>query len=129
MERIIVVYGNSGTGKTTVINDVYNNLLHNGAAVKNPRKQVGANSMDFEAVLNYQSKNIAFMSMGDYVEAAAKAVVAHQSEDVLVIAYNTRHSTLKSEWLKNTSGIYIIRKSSASNADNTFVEQQVINLI
>lgn len=129
MERIIVVYGDSGTGKTTVINDVYNHLLHNGAAVKNPRKQVGANSMDFEAVLNYKNQNIAFMSMGDYVQAASNAIVTFQSEDAVIIAYNTRHSTLKSEWLKNTSEIYIVRKSIASNADNTFVEQRVISLI
>jgi tRNA A37 threonylcarbamoyladenosine biosynthesis protein TsaE len=129
MKRIIVVYGDSGSGKTTVIKDIYKNLLQNGAVVKVSPVWFGQGNRDFKAVLTYQNKKIAFMSMGDYVQAASSAIAAFRLEDILIIAYNTRHSTLKSEWLKNTSEIYIVRKSLASNADNTFVEQQVIGLI
>jgi len=129
MKRIIVVYGDSGTGKTTVINDIYKNLLQNGAVVNVSPVWFGQGKQDFKAVLTYQKKKIAFMSMGDYVQAASDAIVAFRSEDVLIIAYNTRHSTLKSEWLKNTSEIYIVKKSLASNADNAFVEQRVVCLI
>lgn len=129
MDCIIVVYGDSGTGKTTVINDVYNRLIQNGATIIIPRKQVGANPKDFEAVLTYQNKSVAFMSMGDYVLAANQAVVSYCAENVLIIAYNTRHATLKSNWLKNASVIQIVKKTSPTSTDNTLIEQRVFGLI
>ena len=129
MDCIIVVYGKSGTGKTTIINDVYNNLIQKGAAVKMPRKQVGANPKDFEAVLTYQNKSSAFMSVGDYRLEADQAVVSYRAENILIVAYNTRHATLKSDWLKNTSVIQIVKKSSPTPADNMQAEQQVVGLI
>lgn len=65
MKKIIVVYGDSNTGKTTVINLVHDKLLSLGAGVINP-KVVLNNSCDFEAVLSCGKKTIAFYSFGDY---------------------------------------------------------------
>ena len=56
MEKILVVYGESGTGKTTVINEVYDWLMQNGASVKVAKKKMGANSRDFCGVLDYKNK-------------------------------------------------------------------------
>ena len=33
MDKIIVVYGDSNVGKTFVINEIYNQLINNGATI------------------------------------------------------------------------------------------------
>lgn len=57
MEKIFVVYGESNTGKTTVINEIYNALLKKGATVKVSKKKIGENPYDFYGVLEYNKKN------------------------------------------------------------------------
>ena len=64
MDKIIVVYGHDNVGKTTVINDIYDWLLSNGASVVGKKKQFGGNKNDFEAVLSYSGKRVAFLSIG-----------------------------------------------------------------
>ena len=58
MDRIIVVYGAGSTGKTTVINDIYDNLIKKGATVTKSKKKVGGNPIDFEAVLSFKGKTV-----------------------------------------------------------------------
>lgn len=65
--KIIVVYGDSHVGKTTVINEIYDWLISNGASVVSKKKQVGGNKNDFEEMLPYERKNVAFLSMGELI--------------------------------------------------------------
>lgn len=65
--KIIVVYGDKNTGKTTVINEIYENLVKNGALVKISKTRQGANVADFDAELSYCGKSVVLMSMGDAV--------------------------------------------------------------
>ena len=62
MKKIIVVYGDSNTGKTTVIDQVYRKLVELGAQEKIPRKE--DLSGDFEAVLSYGKKQLLFTLWG-----------------------------------------------------------------
>lgn len=123
--KIIIVYGDRNVGKTTVVNE----FIQAGACVNTPKVQQGHNPKDFDAELLYNGKNVALMSMGDFVAPVANAVVKYQHSDVLITAYNTRHATLKSECLKYANEIIIVRKTFASNADNSSVLQQVKALI
>ena len=129
MKEIIVIYGDSNVGKTTVINEIYDNLVKNRASIKNVKSQQGGNPKDFDAELNYNGKNIALMSMGDIVGRVTDIVRKYKLSDVLITAYNTRHATLSHEWLKNAQKITVVRKSAATNSDNSSVLQQVIALI
>lgn len=129
MNKIIVVYGDRSVGKTTVINEVYDNLVKNGASVNIPKTQQGSNSRDFDAELTYYGKNIAFMSMGDSVAPVTAVICKYRHSNVLITAYNTRHATLSSLWLKNADKTIVVRKNSATNSDNSNVLQQVIALI
>ena len=94
MKEIIVIYGDSNVGKTTVINEIYDDLVKNGASIKNAKSQQGGNPKDFDAELNYNGKNIALMSMGDIVGRVTDIVLKYKLSDVLITAYNTRHATL-----------------------------------
>ncbi len=129
MKEIIVIYGDSNVGKTTVINEIYDDLVKNGASIKNAKSQQGGNPKDFDAELNYNGKNIALMSMGDIVGRVTDIVLKYKLSDVLITAYNTRHATFSHEWLKNAQKITVVRKSAATNSDNSSVLQQVIALI
>ena len=129
MKEIIVIYGDSNVGKTTVINEIYDDLVKNGASIKNAKSQQGGNPKDFDAELNYNGKNIALMSMGDIVGRVTDIVRKYKLSDLLITAYNTRHATFSHEWLKNAQKITVVRKSAATNSDNSSVLQQVIALI
>lgn len=129
MDKIIVVYGDSSVGKTTVINDIYDNLVKNGASVKNQKTQQGSNQKDFDAELTYNGKSIALMSMGDSVAPVTAVIGKYRHSNALITAYNTKHATLSSLWLKNADKVIVVRKISATNSDNSNVLQQVIALI
>lgn len=72
--RIIMVEGNSDSHKTTTINLVYFQLLQYGASVLQPRTQIGGQLFDFECILEYKNKKIAFFSMGDDYEPVKDAL-------------------------------------------------------
>lgn len=134
MKKIIVVYGISNVGKTTVINDIYDNLIKNGAVVKTPKTQQGKYPNDFDAEVTYNGRDVALMSMGDLGTPVAAIIRKYQHSDVLVTAYNANLATLKSDWLKCTDQILVVRKMSSSNAsciqtDNNLFVQHVMALI
>ena len=129
MDRIIVVYGPGSTGKTTVINDIYDNLIKKGATVTKSKKKVGGNPIDFEAVLSFKGKTVAFLSMGDYRTEVDKHVSIYKKYDVFITALNTRFSSISTVWLQNSNIIYKVAKTDANNADNQKVLNNVISLI
>lgn len=126
MDKIIVVYGHSSVGKTTVINDIYNQLISNGATVVSEKKQVGGNIKDFKAVLSYNEKKVAILSMGDRKKTVDGCVGKYKGCDVFITAFNMRFATVGSVWLKNSNAIYKIEKTMANNADNQKVLSAVI---
>lgn len=125
MDKIIVVYGHSSVGKTTVINDIYNKLISNGATVVSKKKQVGGNKNDFKAELSYNEKKVAILSMGDRKKTVDDCVGKYKGCDVFITALNMRFATVGSVWLKNSNAIYKIEKTMANNADN----QKVLNAV
>ena len=126
MDKIIVVYGHGSVGKTTVINDIYNQLISNGATVVSKKKQVGGNIKDFKAVLSYNGKRVAILSMGDRKKAVDGCVGKYKDCDVFITALNMRFANVGSVWLKNSNAIYKIEKTMANNADNQKVQSAVI---
>lgn len=126
MDRIIVVYGVGSTGKTTVINDIYNNLTKNGATLIKTKKKVGGNPKDFEAVISYKGKSIAFLSMGDYRTIVDDYVNKNKKYDVFITALNKRFSSISTVWLQNANTIYRVSKTGANNTDNQTVMNSVI---
>ena len=66
MEKIIVVYGASNTGKTTTINDTYKKLMNMGAHVRE-NQTFFTDSKDFLAVVEYKEKSLVINSLGDSV--------------------------------------------------------------
>lgn len=134
MKKIIVVYGVSNVGKTTVINDIYDNLIKNGAVVKTPKTRQGKYPNDFDAEVTYKGKGVALMSMGDQVTPVAVVIRKYQHSDVLITAYNANLATLKSDWLECSDQILVVRKMPSSStgciqADNNLFVQHVMTLI
>lgn len=115
MDKIITVYGDGNTGKTTVINEIYYFLIKNGATVVHKKKQIDGDQNDFTAVLSYKGKNIAFLSMGDYRTAVDKHVVKFKKHDIFITALNKRFATIGTVWLKNSNAIYKVDKTMANS--------------
>ena len=129
MDKIIVVYGASSTGKTTVVNDIYDNLIKQGALVTKSKMKVGGNPKDFEAVLSFKGKSIAFLSMGDYRSVVDDYVSKYKMYDVFITALNKGFANISTVWLKNSNVIYKIDKVQANSTDNKKVEINVVSLI
>lgn len=128
MDKIIVVYGDCNVGKTTVINEIYDEL-YNQKNVVVKKKQVGENPKDFEAVLNFNGKNIAFLSMGDSRETVDEYVNKYNNYDIFITALNKRFKCISSVWLKNSNVIYKVDKTTPDKDDNQQVYDKVMNLI
>ena len=129
MEKILVVYGESNTGKTTVINEIYDALSQKEAVVEIPKEQLEENSCDFFGVLKYDNKTVAFLSMGDYRTFVDDYVSKCKKYDVFVTALNKRFSNIGSVWLKNSNAIYKFDKTEPTDADNSKVKKSVISKI
>ena len=63
--KIITVIGKSNSGKTTLIKNVYNYLVNQGAFVQYYEAS-GEHFEDIQAVVIWKCKIIAFCSIGDY---------------------------------------------------------------
>lgn len=93
--KIIMLYGPSSSGKTTTINLVYDAIISNSLIV-HPKRQLGGNPADFEAVLDYTkegiTKRVAFFSMGDFAYEVVHAMSYYEGMgcDLLVCACNDR---------------------------------------
>lgn len=129
MDKIITVYGDGNTGKTTVINEIYDFLIKNGATVVHKKKQIGGDKNDFTAVLSYKGKNIAFLSMGDYRTVVDDYVLKFKNHDVFITALNKRFATIGTVWLKNSNAIYKVDKNGANPTDNKMVKNKVVSMI
>jgi Cdc6-like AAA superfamily ATPase len=126
MKKIIVVYGDNHTGKTTVIDQVYHKLVELGAQSKIPRKE---GSGDFEAVLLCGEKTIAFYSCGDYKSYVDEQVEKYKEYDILITAYNKRFATIGWVWLANSEIIEKVEKYEANDADNIRALNDILSRI
>jgi len=92
--KVIMLSGPTDCGKTTVINEVYQILT--GGYFSNNRHS------DFECGIQYQGKNIAFQSAGDYSYNSINAMRKYDAlnYDILVCAHNTNKVNPLKEILK-----------------------------
>ncbi|MDR2193184.1 MAG: hypothetical protein LBP19_01745 [Treponema sp.] len=89
---ILMLAGPHRCGKTSVLNDVYDELIRSGAEVIETRTQLGADPKAFKAVLRYKEKRIALCTMGDLSREVCDAMRAYAQKqaDFLLIACNER---------------------------------------
>ena len=129
MNKILVVYGEGNTGKTTVVNDIYNELINKGAAVVVARKKIGGDINDFTGVLEYKGKKIGFLSMGDFRKKVDEYVSKYKKYDIFITALNKCFADISTVWLENSNMINKFEKISANNGDNKNVKNAVISQI
>ena len=116
--KIIMVKGNSDSHKTTTINLVYFQLLQLGATVIAPRTQVGGQLFDFECILEYNDKKIAFFSMGDdYAPVAAALQKYNQLGCDWLIMANSNKRYIPGEVLRYDPSPVIIDKYKPEEID------------
>ncbi len=129
MEKIIVLYGASHTGKTSTIVDVYDTI--NPSKTSPTRKQVGINPLDFEDIINYNGHTIAFLSAGDNRDTVGKAVDKFDSAkcDIMITAYNSGIAFLRAAFLSKSKLIIKVEKFAANNADNLRAKNEILSSI
>lgn len=78
-------------GKTTTLNKVYDTISPNETDIIQKKNQLGAEVNDFECIVKYNEKNVAFFTMGDYSRYLIEAFKKYNNNcDVLVCACNDR---------------------------------------
>jgi hypothetical protein len=89
--KIIVLNGNTSSGKTTTMSMVYATLISNGAAKEEFNViQNTEPTEDFETLLFYKGKRVAICSHGDIPGNYNTAVKTYSAKaDVLIIADST----------------------------------------
>ncbi len=128
--KIIVLNGQSGSGKTTTLGMVYKQLTEVlGASVIRSKSRIRQDSIDFECVLDYQNKKVAMFTMGDISidVLCAAAFYDGYGADVLIIANSDKQMALKRLRNKYQQNLIVIQKTLP--AKNTPAEQADMNTI
>jgi len=93
--RIIVLRGPANSGKSTVLNGVYNELTSFRDVHSTPKRVLGnPKQKDFECIITLKDKRrVAFFTMGDYIDAILAGIEKYSYLDceVLIIAFNDDH--------------------------------------
>jgi molybdopterin-guanine dinucleotide biosynthesis protein len=97
--KIIVLEGETNTGKTTTLGVVFVELHIKGGKVINFNHLETPSGMDFEAVLAYPANEkmlkVAIYSEGDNIRHCNAAISKYSPNmDVLIIAYSKKHTPL-----------------------------------
>ena len=109
--KVVMLSGAPNSGKTTVLNDLYDHLIKAGAFVQAAKAQLGGNPLDFECILNVKGKHVAIYTMGDYKEYCYKAVIKYALCDTLVLAYSDKFQNSIAAFLLSIPGHVVIPKS------------------
>jgi tRNA uridine 5-carbamoylmethylation protein Kti12 len=123
---IILLSGNSNSGKTTTMNLVYDELAKKGATVIQQKRQLGGNPADFECVLKYKGKLIGIYSMGDYLIHCCFAVVQYAFCDKLILAYSNKFKQDLSAVVANCQNHTVINKSYGNPASENQTDAAVL---
>jgi len=125
--KIIMIAGNSNTGKTTVLARDFQNWLK-GQTVKyiEPIKDCG--NRDIEGTFQINGKNVAVFSRGDYFEEIVKIIVKYAHYDILIITGNTERVRIKRmvDKIKKNKNHCVIEKIKRTDPDNTRVLNEII---
>lgn len=99
--KTIILYGGSGSGKTTAIRILYYILLYLGARIVSRRNNPGFGG-DFKCILSFENKSIYLYSMGDVASAVDNAIsdAAAKHCDVCICALNNNLVTAKNRLSK-----------------------------
>ena len=119
--KIIVLDGESNSGKTTTLTDVFNKI-----APKGTPKNAGISNKDFEAVFSYKNKKIALCTGGDITKYIDERIEKYnkQKVDILIIAHNKGKQYAPGK-LFLADEIQIIHKTKSDQND----AQAIINKI
>lgn len=120
--KIILLSGKPNTGKTTTIWITYENLIKQGASVIMEKKPLGKNPMDFESVLSYHGKTIAFYSMGDFYWKCRGAIKNYAKYDYLILAYSDKFKwNLKDAVARDSKNCVITKTTNNANDAQTII--------
>ena len=114
--KIILLPGKTNAGKTATIWLTYENLIGQGASVIMEKKPLGKNPMDFESILSFRGKSIAFYSMGDFYWKCRGAIKEFAKCDYLILAYSDKFKwNLKDAIAKDPKNSVITKTSNNTN--------------
>lgn len=116
--KIILLYGQPNTGKTTTFNILNNKLVELGAQEVEEKNPLGKNPKDFKTILKYQGKNIALFSMGDFYWQCRRAIVDYAKCDYLILAYSDKFKWNLKDAIARDSNNCVIAKTS-NNIEDT----------
>ena len=132
--KIIMLYGPSSSGKTTTINMVYDAIVPQSFVV-HPKRQLGGNPADFEAVLDYNkgdsTKRVAFFSMGDFASEVVHAMSYYEGMgcEVLVCACNDRFNVPINRLRNRYNNVHPPVLKTVNQSNQNTANQQDVNII
>jgi energy-coupling factor transporter ATP-binding protein EcfA2 len=115
--KIIMLLGENNCGKSTTLNWVYDcinpaseDIICTKSVLGNPIQK------DFECIIRYQNKTVAFFTMGDYSNKVCEAMVKYDKLncDILVCACNPQFVNPRNR-IKNYPHHIIIEKTVSPN--------------
>ena len=117
--KIIMLSGNSSCGKTTTLNKVYEFINPTIENIIKEKSKLGGDPKDFECIIKYNGKTVAFFTMGDFSSYLIKAFERYDKMqcDFLICACNT-HFTRPYQKIKKYSNLIIDKKPSNSLKQN-----------
>jgi hypothetical protein len=91
--KVIMLSGKKNCGKSTTLNLVYDYINPAMEDIISPKSILGnPKYRDFECIIRYQNKTVAFYTMGDFPDMVCDAITKYDKLncDILVCACNAR---------------------------------------
>jgi hypothetical protein len=89
--KVIMLLGDTNKGKTTTLNMLYDSEYLAEKNIIEPKKQIRPRPDDFECIIEYKKKHIAFYTMGDILKWLTDAYARYNTKcNYLICACNTR---------------------------------------
>jgi hypothetical protein len=132
---MIMLYGDTNTGKTTTLNDVFDKITKGMEPL--PAKILLNAWLDFEVIFPYKGKMVAIYSAGDTLRDIKEAIRKYATQcDVLILAYSDKFKRDYKPDLFNLAWQLVedvqrcvIYKTAANDADNAATCKNIIALI
>ena len=129
--EIIMLSGDGECGKSTTLNLVYDSINPQSADIIAEKTTIGNPvNMDFECIIRYKGRTVAFYTMGDYSTDLTGAFKRYNDWpcDVLVCACNIKFTHPYQE-IENYMHIVLSKTMPLNNQSNEIDKRRILQLL
>ena len=128
--EIIILSGKDNCGKTTTLNLIYDSINPPPADIIEEKKSINdPKNKDFECIIRYNGKTVAFYTNGDYKKCLIMAIKEYAKKPCDVLVCASRDNKIPRQLIKNYPHTIINKTMSLYDALNEIDKNKIMQLL